>query len=78
MYFYKFLDELEIFEWVARVADNFFHITYSSIKVFKDHDLYKKKYSVLPLELKIHELMTGYFAPLLDMEVGNLRDMNLD
>lgn len=67
MYFYSFLDELEIFEWVARVADNLYHITFNQIKVFKDNDVQRKKHSILPLELKIYELMTQYLAPLLDM-----------
>ena len=33
MYFYSFLDEQEIYEWLARVADSLYHLSYSEVEV---------------------------------------------
>lgn len=33
MYYYTFLEEIEAFEFFARIADNYYHISYSQLNL---------------------------------------------
>ena len=78
MFYYTFFEEIEIFEFIARVADNYFHISYSQMKPSNDREEKLKKFSMQPLEMKIFELLKTHLAPLIDQEINDLQELNMD
>jgi hypothetical protein len=78
MYFYTFLDEREIFEWLSRVAASLYHFSYSEIRVSSAADVERKEMSLAPLELKLYELLSKHLAPLMDKSISSLKDMDIE
>lgn len=78
MYFYTFLDEREIFEWLSRVADSLYHLSYSELRVSSAADVERKEMSLVPLELKVFALLSKHLAPLMDKSISSLKDMDIE
>lgn len=78
MYYYTFFEDIEIFEYLARIADNLYHISYSQLRPRDDREQYLKKFSLQPLELKIFELLKKYLAPLFDGEINDVQELQMD
>jgi hypothetical protein len=78
MYYYTFLEEIEIYELISRIADNYFHISYSQLKVTDPEQTRLKKFSYQPLEMKIFELLKTHLAPLIDLEINDSPELQMD
>lgn len=78
MYFYSFLEEIEVFEFLARVADTLYHTNNVNLVASNEKEIHLKKMALLPLELKVFELLSQKLAPLVDLAFNDLKELHLE
>jgi hypothetical protein len=57
MYFYTFLEEIEVMEFLARIADNYYHTNNVNLQAESAQQIHLKKMALQPLEVKMYDLL---------------------
>lgn len=75
MFYYNFLTEIEYYEFMCRVANEYFHVSFGEIEeALDEQEAYMKIMAVQPLELKLYELLSTKFSLILHQQVSDATD----
>lgn len=72
-YYYTFLEKVEFYEFFARVADEFYHRSFSRVRSTSLQP--RQRIALEPLEVKIYELLLNKFTRLHQQLKTSVRDV---